>query len=522
MSVKLKLPLGIYDDLENQDQPVYYVDLYRSNVAVFGNIQSGKTTLLKTIIHAIHHIKNDNIDELIYVLDFSNMLAKYADLPFVLAYFDASRRDNVRRMFKEIEKAFSVNTARLGFQSFIECEPSKRPPHITFIIDGLNVLFSNDNFADYQNKLQKFAREGLSKGITVVFTANENTGGIGRLVSSFGSNIALDLSREKLIDLFPSRPDKPISLKGRGIANFGTMAYEFQAFLPYNGAVYKYDDEANRALCSDLQDKGINVDEWVSRHLKTFKGDLEQNQLSEYVKKGISVTPTTQGECILGIDHYSFELTKLKLMTAGSIAIYGKKGFGKSNLLKLILDVVEKIPNALIVLYDDKRQSMKTEIESWPIGYKLANKILPVGTEDASVVAERLKEIKVEDPKKFIVYIIQNRAFYKEDPDRDVAPVFKLRQDIENAGNTNSLFVFANVPRIIDHRPRINFNSIIEHMFIFDDILRFYDAAGADSLIAERRRDELKENFGECQLGSGFYLNVASDDLTMVKFIKAD
>ena len=59
-------------------------------------------------------------------------------------------------------------------------------------------------------------------------------------------------------------------------------------------------------------------------------------------------------------------------------------------------------------------------------------------------------------------------------------------------------------------------------MFIFDDILRFYDGAGADSLVAERRRDELKENFGECQFGSGFYLNVNSDELSMIKFIKAD
>lgn len=525
MALELKLPLGIYDNLEQQIQPIYIADLYKSNIAIFGNIQSGKTTLLKTIITAIHYMKNDNIDEYIYALDFNNMLSQYAELPFVIACLDASNRDNLRRMFMEVERCFRENTDRLGAKSFIEVKQNEVLPHITFIIDGLNGLFLDENLMEYQSRLQKIAREGLSKGITVIFTANEDAGGISRLLPSFANIIALDLPHDKLIELFPSRPDKPISLKGRGILSFGAATYEFQAFLPYNTEDFVDDNEANRYLCSYLKDKGINVDEWNTRHLKAFKGDLSKAQLSQYLKNGMSSSPATVDECIFGLKHYSIELAKIKLKTAGSIAIYGKRGFGKSNFLKQIIDVINKIPNALVLVYDDKRKSAISEIASWldcnirleSIGNR--NR----GEEDKlGGVASEIRKFRQDEFMKFIVNIIWNRAFYRKDSDSDVSPICELKDDIENASASNSLFVFVDVPRITDYSSRADFNSVLEHMFIFDDILRFYDGAGADSLIGERRRDDLREDFGECQLGSGFYLDVATDDLSMVKFIKAD
>lgn len=525
MSLELKLPIGVYDNLEEQLQPVHFVDLYSSNIAIFGNIQSGKTTLLKTIITAIHHMKHDNIDEYIYILDFNNMLARYVELPFVIACFDASNRDNIRRIFMEIERNFGENSDRLGAESFIEGKPGEVPPHVTFIIDGLNGLFSDESLMEYQSKLQRFAREGLSKGMTIIFTANENIGGISRLISSFGNIIALDMSHDKLTELFPSRPDKPISLKGRGILGFGTAAYEFQAFLPYNIEAFGSDDEANMALCSWLRNKGIPVDEWNSRHLKTFKGDLRKEQLPQYLRKGTSCTPDTPDECIYGLKYYSIELAKIRLGSAGTIAIYGKKSFGKSNFLKHIIGVASKSLNPIIAIYDDKRKNMKSKIAGWIDGDIRIESIgngENVGENISDNVVSEIRKFRRAEPEKFIVYIIGNKAFYRGDSNDNPSPICELKQDIENAGISNSLFVFFDVPRITDYRTRSEFNSVLEHMFIFDDILRFYDGVGADSLIGERRREELREEFGECQLGSGFYFNIVADDLSMIKFIKAD
>ena len=78
----LKIPLGRYDSPEEQVQKDYYIDLYNSNLAVFGSSMSGKTVLLKTLILHMHEILELTEKEEIYVLDFGNGLKQYNELPY--------------------------------------------------------------------------------------------------------------------------------------------------------------------------------------------------------------------------------------------------------------------------------------------------------------------------------------------------------------------------------------------------------------------------------------------------------
>ena len=49
-----RLAMGIYDDLDNQTQPLLYVSAAGNNMIVFGGHQSGKTTFLKTLLVRMH------------------------------------------------------------------------------------------------------------------------------------------------------------------------------------------------------------------------------------------------------------------------------------------------------------------------------------------------------------------------------------------------------------------------------------------------------------------------------------
>lgn len=231
---KLELVLGRYDDPENQIQENYPYDLYHSNLAIFGSSMSGKTYMLKTILVRIHQVIRAWDKEEIYILDFSNSLISYGELPYVVACFDASNDENIRRIFKIIEEKMEEHVHILAGQSYDQCQEEIQPSHVTFILDGLNSFFTEGRYESYQEKLLRLSRDGLSKGITVIFAANEPTNGISRLLPSFNRIIAFDMSRERYADLFSSRVDKPIIGKGRGLANLDTDVYEFQAFLPYN------------------------------------------------------------------------------------------------------------------------------------------------------------------------------------------------------------------------------------------------------------------------------------------------
>ena len=52
----LKIPLGRFDNPEKQEQKDYHIDLYHSNLAVFGSSMSGKTVLIKTLLLHIHNV----------------------------------------------------------------------------------------------------------------------------------------------------------------------------------------------------------------------------------------------------------------------------------------------------------------------------------------------------------------------------------------------------------------------------------------------------------------------------------
>ena len=76
-----RLAMGIYDDLDNQTQPLLYVSAASNNMIVFGGHQSGKTTFLKTLLVRMHENLDPDRERDIYILDFGGNLGSYRDLP---------------------------------------------------------------------------------------------------------------------------------------------------------------------------------------------------------------------------------------------------------------------------------------------------------------------------------------------------------------------------------------------------------------------------------------------------------
>lgn len=601
----LKLVLGRYDDPENQNQDNYDVDLYTSNLAIIGSAMSGKTTLLKTLIVRLHQVVQTSAPEEIYILDFSNNLELYRTLPYVVAYFDALNDENVRRLFNVLEKKFYKNIKNLSGKSYVDLPDKSKIPHTTLILDGLNTFYTEDRYSAYQEILQKLARDGLSKGISIVFTANDNSGGINRLLQSFNRVIGFDLSKDKFSELFSGKIEKPILNKGRGLANKDTDIYEFQAFFPYNSDLY-YSSDGEALYLNELRQtliskRHIDIDELDHKKLKSFSGDLLISNWSTYTDQDIYCR---QGRISVGIDYYSFEPIVLDLFQAQSIAIYGKRKFGKSNLLHLLVQSLVDIEDVHFVFWEDKRDGLKainditdlliegvnketvyeksdfekalyyngfgklaTNMDIDPEMLKLLNDSpSPVAdssdTSDESISSEEemspeakelLEEFRIESdndntPKEtqteqnismpsksiktdsmirevhrhqFTVFVIQSKFLYQPEPGGDGRQLItRMSSLVSNAAANNALFIFADVQRIVAPEVRTYFNIGINHAFLMDDILRFVNDRGKNSVFGSQDTYELKENFGKCELGDGFYFNIDADTLTKLKFVK--
>ncbi len=652
----LKIPLGRFDNPEKQEQKDYYVDLYHSNLAVFGSSMSGKTVLIKTLLLHMHYVLKLTDKEEIYILDFGNGLKDYNDLPFVAGYFSAANEESVRRIFKILNDKLNENARCLSSNIYSEVEESNRPSHVTFVLDGFSSFVSEERYLIYQDMLKKLAREGLSKGLTVVI-AGSDTKGFNQISASFKRIIAFDLPKDSYSDLYSGKVEKPLILSGRGTANDDLSVYEFQAYLPWDFSNFKSNENMNeKNLLRYLRKKilfwGLEYETPILDEMKE-ETDLLNDLLSLDSNKGkqnkviydklmsrkVNMLPeehltsenwnkycefsfeNCNGDFVAGLDYYSLKPipsitpSTLNLKNAQTIAIYGKKEFGKSNLLKLLIEAANRISDTHFCFWEDGRRALsnpkglerlignlkhkkivynkeeflsylyenrylfekkervsqtdditceiereiknnlknefyvcKEEIESW---YRKARNILLENDnqEQLQELEENFKE-KIENEKnriekKYIniledrkkssvldtnygepdscsyltVFVVQSRMFYQEyyGDERDYL-ISKISSMIEKSSSP-VLFIFSDVQRIENRDFQTLFNNSVRYAFLLDDIVRFINIKGQRSVFGNQDTSELKESFGSCELGDGFFYDIDRDYISKLKFI---
>lgn len=193
----MKLAMGMYDSPQTQGQPILYLDPHRSNIAVFGGPMTGKTTFIKSLLVRMHENPASIPNEDIYIIDFGGNIGSYSQLPRVCACFDSSNEENIKRVFRTLERRLKENVNALNSQSYYSLEesnPDSCPPHLMLIIDNVNAFLSDERYSTYQDRLMSFCRDGLSKGLSVIFTANDLSG-MSRIVANCGKKSHLKCRR---------------------------------------------------------------------------------------------------------------------------------------------------------------------------------------------------------------------------------------------------------------------------------------------------------------------------------------
>lgn len=550
------LTLGLFDDLENQMQSQYTVDLLRSHLAVLGAAMSGKTTVLKTLLLRMHQELGVTEKEEIYILDFKNNLSSYAGLPCVVACFDALREENVRCIFRRIEERLEENIRELP--GMVYAESDDPPAHMTFIIDGLNSFFAEDSYEAYHHSLTRMAREGLSKGLTIVVTADEPSGQVMSLLNAFRSVIALDYTAEQYSTVFGGKTKKPISLRGRGIALVDDSTYEFQAFFPYNSDIASNSDaSAVKQLVQQMLARfpaGKRVLEACGRKkMNSFVGDLTRDEWKRYTGESYEMYKASHrcasAELIAGLDYYSFKPIRFDLEKARAVAIYGKKGSGKTNLLAVMLAALKNIPDVRFVVWEDSRENIcspsrggqaykelseakdmitlrsQKDLEEFLFekGYfdtRSQHEELLSNAGNSQTAGSRTRRF-VPRTNPFTVFIMQSRLLYHATGFVNDHLIGKLSPWIcDTEGIGRRIFIFSDAQRITDYETNTVFNACLDYAFLLEDILRFVNDRGQKSVFGTQNPDDLKTAYGKCERGDGYFFDLEGDDLHKLKFIK--
>lgn len=566
---KMLCTLGMFDIPIIQLQPPFVVDLLDSNVALFGSAMSGKTTFVRSLVNILHKQYNEK-QEQIFILDFGGSLFDCAPLPLVSAYFDNSNEEYVKRVFKILDAILKDNIEKLNGKNYRDSGIDLI--HTTFIIDNINAFEDEPRYTAYQEKLAKLCREGLSKGITVVFTALE-TKGITKYLGNFKQKVAFEMPVDKYIDIFSNKAGAVGNNPGHGFANVtvkpmgvtGTfrmnLPYEVQCTLPY-----KQDNKSIEENLNKIKAKFGYAEGHYLRTVKKYRTFPKELTRQEYVSL---LQPEDKAELGLsnivdvGLDYVDFRPVGVDLNKSHVIGIYGKKEFGKSNLLNLLISgILQRTDDVRVVFFDDGRKQLEPIYESVKsmVDAVLINQYQEV---ELKLIDDEPRTRKLSPLQQFYVYLNEN---YVSLDKRFLAGIYGLSKELsrefgkipdcaldipaftvfviqsklvylnslENRYFINNLlpqlvavaeeygfcFIFSDIQKITDPEQNTYFNNSLSTTFLLDNIAEFAAERGQRTIFGNMDSKTLKEDYARCELGDGYFYDIEADRLKKLKFIK--
>lgn len=234
-----QVPIGIYDDPDNQYQGNVSIDVMNANTIIIGSSQTGKTNLLELLI--LYFSSQYSPDEFtFYVLDFGtrvlNNFAKMKHCGGVVCSGEDEKYSSLMRFLHkemEIRKEKLLNTGVTSYSSYIE-SGRHDIPLIMLFIDNFTAL--KELYLNAKDELLDICRDGISLGITVTI-ANAVTNGIGfRYMSNFGNKLAFTCNDSgEYTSLFESCRLRPEAIPGRCLIEISKVKYECQTYLAFEG-----------------------------------------------------------------------------------------------------------------------------------------------------------------------------------------------------------------------------------------------------------------------------------------------
>lgn len=573
---KILCTLGRFDIPIIQMQPPFVVDLLDSNLILFGTSMSGKTTLIKTLVNILHKQYNDR-QEQVFILDFGGALSVYREFPLVSAYFDNANEEYVKRVFKIMDNILKDNVKELKGKNYRDAE--KQPIHTTFIIDNLNAFMDEPRYSAYQEKLAKLCRDGLSKGITVVVTASE-TKGLNSYLGNFKQKIAFEMPPDKYMEIFTGKVGQIGNNPGHGFANVtvrpdgvtGTfrmnLPYEVQCTLPYTEKERERTD-TEESFADKLKQKFDYQNGSYARCVKKYQMFPEELTFATFEKikqQPPDIEKELKFPVSVALDYVDFCPVTVDLEQSHVISIYGKKEFGKTNLLQLLLaGIARQKPEARMVFLDDGRNQLQDIYYKYQ--YKTDSAYFNGFSQETIELAaagpkpEETKSKKLSPLQRFYLYLNDNyldlpkgliggmfnipemdvrRIVGKNEYEDTPFTVFVIQSKLVYLNTNESkhfiekvlprlaavaedkgyVFIFSDVQKISEMETNTVFNSVAGTVFLLDNIAEFAGDRGQKTVFGNMDIKALKEDYAPCEKGDGYYYDIEADNLLKVKFMK--
>lgn len=344
----LCVPIGIYDDPDNQLQDVTGINIFGENTLIIGSSMSGKTNLLQLIIRGI--ADRYTVDEVnIYIIDFASMVLKnFESLNHVGGVVVSNEDEKLKNLFKLILGEISSRKEKLlsaGVSNYLSYKEAGNTdiPQIVLMIDNLTAL--NELYLQDDDTLLTICREGIAVGISVI-VANSQTQGIGyRYMSNFASKVALFCNDSgEYSSIFDYCRMQIPSVAGRCIIEKDKQHYECQTYLAFEG-----EKEHERV---DEMRKFVKWENEKNNGLKAKRiPQIPELLLEDDFKNDFGIT-INNNEIAIGLNYASVNPVFINYMQNNLIAMSGKNINGASKFIEYFKRTICNIESDVYIVDD--------------------------------------------------------------------------------------------------------------------------------------------------------------------------
>ena len=362
-SWSLETVVGLYDDPENQAQNSVMVSFSENgHNAVVGGVESGKSTLLQTIIWGmISQYSPDYVN--FYIMDFSSqMLGAFEGCAHVGAVMFESDLDRIGKCFNMILQMLEERKKLFrggNYSQYVQVN-GVVVPAIVVVIDNM-ANFREKTGDKYLDLLISLSRDAASYGIYFLISAM----GVGgseiptKMDANIRGKISLDLGADKykygeVFGVFRTDVLPEIGIKGRGLAMIDGTMLEYQAAMSLEA-----EDDYSRTtrlkeLCSQMSER------WDGEWAKVVPEIPEEPVLEEFVKLADYRRIIKSRKALpIGYNQEDASIASVDLARTFCYMISGRKKSGKTNFIKILMEDMSRIEGAKVTVFDAPNGRLK-------------------------------------------------------------------------------------------------------------------------------------------------------------------
>lgn len=349
--------IGEYDDPFNQRQGIVNLNLSSGgNTIVYGNADSGKETLLSTIVYDI--ITTHYAEEVqMYLLDFgSEALKIFKGSPNIGDIVFINENEKIGRLFDMIQKELKDRKSILSeyngdYNLYLETSGQSMP--LIIIVINNYEAFSENYEDDYEDVLQMLTREGIKCGITFLFTASIYNDIRYRLAQNFKQTIALQLNNEDdYYNIFEKVGKKrPSPIFGRGLLNLiDGEIYEFQT-------AKICEPEKWNIHIKEVIEKAKEINQTVAKPIPVIPSRVMIEDVKEYLKD-LSSVPIGITKKSLTVFTHDFKQNFMNIVASKNIE-------DVIEFISHLLEAMKQLKDIEIEILDAERiiQTKKVDLE---------------------------------------------------------------------------------------------------------------------------------------------------------------